>query len=104
MATESADPYAMLLELNREAFEAGRYKAAYHALLSAMYCAEELGDAGRLAEVAAVAKEQGEWLDRNRIGLQPAAGQSGSLLAFAAIAPQALALAEAVQRRQRKGE
>ncbi len=55
--------YDQLLEINRAAFEAGGYEAAFHALSSAIHCARYLSDEQRLATVERIATEQGEWID-----------------------------------------
>ena len=60
--------YDVLMALNREAFAAGRYEIAYHALEAALWSAEGLGDDRRLAQVQALAAEQGAWIDANAPG------------------------------------
>lgn len=60
----AADVYAEALALNESAFAGGHYEVAYHLLMTALHCAEELGDADRLAAVSALARGQQADLDR----------------------------------------
>lgn len=61
---EPATGYSRALALNGQAFAAGHYEAAYHFLMAALHCAEDLGDARRLRDVAALACNQRDDLDR----------------------------------------
>src|SRR4051794_22110146 len=51
------------MAVSGEAFAAGHYEAAYHALMAALHLAQDLGDEGRLLRVARVAGEQGRHID-----------------------------------------
>ena len=54
----AAELYRRLMTASRDAFAAGYYEAAYHALVAAMHAAEVTGDALRFAEVEGTAREQ----------------------------------------------
>jgi hypothetical protein len=62
MATN--EPLLLLCEqavtLNARAFYLGQYEVAYHFLVGAMHVAANLGDEGRLRELAHLAVEQGK--------------------------------------------
>jgi len=45
------DAYGELIALARSLSAGGHYEATYHALMSALHCAEETGDSARLAEI-----------------------------------------------------
>jgi hypothetical protein len=60
-ATPSIRPawlYGRLLHMNGEAFEAGHYAAACHALQAALHCAFDAGDEERLVQAGRLAREQ----------------------------------------------
>jgi hypothetical protein len=49
--------YAHFLDLSRRVATGGHYAVAYHALMAALHCAEDAGDAARLAEVAGLLRQ-----------------------------------------------
>lgn len=55
--------YQRLMSINQEAFAGQRYNVAYHALMAALHCAQDLDDSQGLAEVERVANEQSSWID-----------------------------------------
>jgi hypothetical protein len=80
-AFPTADVYAQALALNGSAFADGHYEVAFHLLMTALHCAEDLGDADRLAEVSGVAGAQQRDLDRaapaHRLASRSAHGPRG---------------------------
>jgi hypothetical protein len=58
------DLYPGLIETNREAFAAGHYETAYHALMAALHAAADLRDVERLTAVAVLAQQQQQELDQ----------------------------------------
>jgi hypothetical protein len=61
------DAYGELIALARSLSAGGHYEATYHALMSAMHCAEETVDAAQLAEVGKLCSEHKQVVD----ALQP---------------------------------
>ncbi len=59
------DLYERLMDINQEAFEAKLFDAAYHALASALACADEIGDAQLFLKVSSKAKNQASFIDKN---------------------------------------
>ncbi len=57
--------YEQLMMLNERVFAAGNFKAAYHALASAMYCAERIQSDKPLKNIMTIALEQNEFIDKN---------------------------------------
>ncbi len=57
--------YERLMEINQETFEAGEYNATYHALMSALYLANQVGAEAPLMEIRKRALEQQAWIDQN---------------------------------------
>lgn len=55
--------YDCLIAINRDAFAAGSYETAYHALASALHRAQDLGADSLLVAVARLAGEQGAYID-----------------------------------------
>ena len=51
------------MAVNGEAFAAGHYEAAYHALMAALHLAQDLGDETRLRNVSQVAGQQRQTID-----------------------------------------
>ena len=47
--------YIQSLDVNRETFAEGKYDMAYHALMLALYCADELKDTECFTELESVA-------------------------------------------------
>jgi hypothetical protein len=60
----AADCFDRAMSVNGEAFAAGHYEGAYHALMAALHFARDLGDEDRLQRVARVAGEQGQHIDK----------------------------------------
>jgi hypothetical protein len=80
-AFPTADVYTQALALNGSAFAGSHYEVAYHLLMSALHCAEDLGDMDRLAEVSALAGAQQRSLDQaapgHRLATASARGARG---------------------------
>ncbi len=57
--------YDRLMAANEDAFAAGLYNAAYHALAAALHCARQLQDDESLARVKDTASTQLHWIDEN---------------------------------------
>ena len=55
MTLPRRDLYPNLLSASRQAFAAGYYDTAYHALMAALHAAQDREDVGRLEEVANLA-------------------------------------------------
>lgn len=55
-----------ILELNRQAAARGEYEVAYHLLMAALHWADHSGNADVLVEIAAVAKAQGDMVERHQ--------------------------------------
>jgi hypothetical protein len=62
--------FERLMMLNREAFDAGHYNTAYHALAAALHEAQEHQVAEDLCRVQQVAEEQLAWIDRAAPGYE----------------------------------
>ena len=58
-----ATAYGQFLDLGAAMAAAGHYEAAYHALMAALHCAKDAGDAGRLGEVADRLRQYGRDVD-----------------------------------------
>jgi len=58
--------YEQLMTINRRAFAAGHYDAAYHVLMAALHCAQSLKDVESLGEVQRTAEEELAWIDKHR--------------------------------------
>jgi predicted membrane-bound spermidine synthase len=89
--------YNQLLGLSREAFAAGLYNAAYHALAAAMHCARVLPDDDALEAVAALAQQQLAAIDQHAPNYEhssAAAAQRGHDNIFALLARQCHTLLE----------
>ncbi len=54
-----------LMAANEDAFAAGLFNAAYHALAGALHCARQLQDEAALRRVRDAAGEQLVWIDQN---------------------------------------
>jgi hypothetical protein len=57
------DLYPVLLDANADAFAAGRYETAYHALMAALHAAQDRHEASRLDSLSSLALQQQEKLD-----------------------------------------
>ncbi len=62
--------YDQLVRINKEAFEAGMYDAAYHALCSAMHCAQHLESDQALLDIKNKAEEELAWIDLYKPGYE----------------------------------
>ncbi len=89
--------YERLLEINQEAFEAGLFDAAYHALTGALHCAEVITDTQLFLNISYIAKKQLEFIDSNypkyRHSTQSAKDRSQLESIFSTLAKQAHAKA-----------
>ena len=57
-----------LVRLGEQAFAAGRYEVAYHALMGALHCASEEANPSRVHQVEVIADEQRTWIDGHAPG------------------------------------
>ncbi|HKA34292.1 MAG TPA: hypothetical protein VKH64_13810 [Candidatus Binatia bacterium] len=57
------DFYRDLIRINRESFQGEEFDIAYHTLMSALHCAQQLKDIPYLREVERVANEQLKYID-----------------------------------------
>ena len=67
---DTASLFAQCIALNREAFAAGYYNTAYHALAAALYVAHARQETEGLARVECLAVEQLAVIDANRSGVR----------------------------------
>jgi hypothetical protein len=84
-----------LMAANREAFDAGHYEAAFHALQAALHLADDAGDEGTIRSAQRAAREPGAGLDArapdHRMGSRHAAEHGGrALLEPAALHAEAM--------------
>ncbi len=97
------DMYERLMAVNQQAFEAGLFNVAYHALAAALYCARQLPDNQGLHAVERVAREQLAWIDQNAPGYEhssESAAQRNHESIFLALARQAAASVQINHRRE----
>jgi hypothetical protein len=84
--------YKGLMQMQEQAFEAGRFQVAYHLLAAALYAAEELNSIELLEELGALASNRQAELDRKEpahpISSASAHGRGNSAL-FATLAKTA---------------
>ncbi len=59
------DLYDRLIVINEEQFNARLFNAAYHALASAMHCANQLDQDDLLINISQIANKQIAWIDEN---------------------------------------
>ena len=57
------DFYRDLMRMNRQCFEAGEFDIAYHTLMSALHCAQQLKDIPYLREIERIGMEQLKYID-----------------------------------------
>ena len=57
--------FDQLLQINRESFDEGHYNTAYHALASALYCAQDEHDLQKALLVGETAQTQAQWIDKH---------------------------------------
>lgn len=62
-SVEAIDLFDRMMSANAEGFDGGHIEAAYHALMSGLHLAQDLGDESLLLRVAKVAEEQGRHVD-----------------------------------------
>jgi uncharacterized protein YecT (DUF1311 family) len=62
--SDAGTMFERCMVLNREAFDAGHYNTAYHALAAALHEAQEQQETHTLFRVQQVAEEQIAWIDR----------------------------------------
>jgi hypothetical protein len=97
--------FERLMTLNREAFEAGHYSTAYHALAAALHEAQEHQAAPDLCRVQQVAEEQLAGIDRAAPTYEhstPSAASRGHISIFAMLARQAHARFLMLQEEDRR--
>lgn len=58
--------FRQFMDINREAFEAGLFDAAYHALAGALHCVRDAGPDESLLEIANTARTQLAWINTNQ--------------------------------------
>jgi len=100
--------YDRLASVNLDAFEAGYFEVAYHALMGALHTAEDLNDEDRLRALSRLAAEQQAGIDAkvpdHRLATAPAA-KRGHETIFAMASRQASARAIMARRdKQRRVE
>ena len=96
--------YALLLELNRQAFAGGEYNTAYHILAAALHCGESVGEPPQFELIERVAQEQLEWIDANAPSYEhssASAAKRGHLSLLAMVATQARTMAAIARRHSR---
>ncbi len=64
--TIAEDLFQRAIDINQEAFNAGLYDASYHALMTALHCAEHLESDQPLLMVSQLASEQINWIDTHK--------------------------------------
>ncbi len=57
------DWFDQLMRINDEAFAAGRYETAYHALMAALHASQDAGDPVQLRRVEQTAEQQQDQID-----------------------------------------
>ena len=62
---ELLELFEHLLELEQRAFAGGQYDVAYHLLMAALHCGDDLRDARVLARIERLATERLTWIDTN---------------------------------------
>jgi hypothetical protein len=97
-ALRSDELYSRLLALHQDACAAGRYEVSYYLLSALLYLASEMGDEGRLLEIAREASERRAWLDTHE-PTHPLATHQGQPSAFETLASLAMARVEKGQAR-----
>jgi hypothetical protein len=82
--------FAQLMRINSEAFDAGHYEVAYHALMASLHAAQDAGDVEHLQAVERTAEQQQDRIDAD-------APKHGAMGIFQLAARQASARAAMVQ-------
>jgi hypothetical protein len=95
---QPAAAYSRALALNGQAFAAGHYEIAYHFLMAAVHCAQDLSDTRRLKDLSALAREQCNALDQ-RAPIHRLASKTGhgGRSIFAMVAGMADAVAQRIE-------
>jgi hypothetical protein len=104
---QASDWFEQLMRINDEAFAAGRYEAAYHALMASLHVSQDMGDPVFLRRVERTAEQQQDQIDiaspRHRLSSDEAK-RRGVMGIFRMAARQASARLAILQRSQRKAE
>ena len=99
--------FAQLMQTNSEAFDAGRYEVAYHALMASLHAAQDAGDGDLLRAVERTAEQQQERIDADAPGHRLSSHEAkkhGAMGIFRMAARQASARAAIVERERRNAE
>jgi hypothetical protein len=101
---QAGDWFERLIAINDEAFAAGRYEVAYHALMAALHAAQDAGDPAHLRSVERIAEKQQDRIDadapRHRLATDEARGH-GVIGIFRMAARQASGRAALVKQDRR---
>jgi hypothetical protein len=92
--------FAQLMRTNSEAFDAGRYEVAYHALMAALHAAQDASDVEHLRAVERTAEQQQDRIDADAPSHRLSSHEAkkhGALGIFRMAARQASARAAMVQ-------
>jgi hypothetical protein len=92
-ALSSDEIYTRLMAIHQDACATGRYELSYYLLSAMLYLASEMGDEGRLLEIAREASERRAWLDTHEPA-HPLATHQGQPSAFETLASVAMARVE----------
>ena len=92
----SDELYSMLMEIHNNVRTTERYEVSYYLLSALLYLASEMGDEGRLLEIAREASERRAWLDTHEPA-HPLATHQGQPSAVATLASVATARVEKSQ-------
>jgi hypothetical protein len=66
----TGDMYEQLIAISEMSFAGGHYEVAYHALMAALYWANDLGDVQRIEAVEQLANEQINWIDAHAVAFK----------------------------------
>ena len=101
------DVYPSLMDANADAFAAGHYETAYHALMAALHAAQDLHDAILLDRVCVLARQQQDSLDaaapEHRLATH-SAGEHRRTGVYAQASRQAGAQATIARLRERRND
>jgi hypothetical protein len=104
--TDSGVAHAQLIEINRAAFAAGSFAAAYHAAMTALHAAEDVHDVARLRQILARLTEQAAGIDAahpaDRLSKHSAAGH-GHPGVFHVAVQQAQSMIQRLTADERRG-
>jgi hypothetical protein len=94
MSVPSSDElYSRLMALHQDTCATGRYEVSYFLLSAMLHLASEMGDEGRLLEIAREASERRAWLDTHEPA-HPLATHQGQPSAFETLSSVATARIE----------